>query len=420
MPAPAAAGGGPVAQGGSGGVTPEIQGMLQNYRSRSVPGIAPVTVGQNQQATPGFYGGAPVGAVTNATGTTSTAGQSAVATVNQGQSNQTRGQQEQNISDLSAASRGLMPSAAEIQLRQSTDRNVANQLALASALQGRSPGGALKQASDASGAINAQAAGDAAALRANEQAAARNTLAQTLYGVRAGDITPEITNAQLGNATGIANAGNVTTTGIANAHNLTNVSQSNAAQANDLTSLRASLANAAGISSANNATSASQTNANNSTQLVGQQAQINQQSAVDNAANMLKARGLDDDQIARFMQSLVTSKGQDLGFTTDTQRNLISQQLGLGGLDIDRQRLALAISQQSWNQAKDVLNTVGTGAAAIGSSQWFQNLLNGTSSNSATASDYSPNLSSSNYGNADVWTATGNQSGETTGEPELT
>ena len=435
---------------GANGITPEIQAMLQRFQSRGAPPIAPVTVGQGQQAqagvanpatvgpaaraSAGFFGGAPVGPAALAAGSTSTAGTSNATQVNQGQSNQTRSQQEQSIADLVAASRGLVPSAAEIQLHQATDRNVANQFALASALQGRSAGGALKQASDQAGAINAQAAGDAAALRANEQANARVALSNSLFGVRQGDITPEITNAQLGNATGIANAGNITTSnvnnakilsdiaagnaaeqnklsalqstlvnqaGINNANNATTVNVNNADQQNMLTGKQADLQNAAAIANANNATSASQTNANNSTTLVGKQADINQQSAVDNVTNMLKARGLDDDQIARFMQSLVTSKGQDLGFQTDTQRNLIAQQLGLGGLGIDQQKLALAASQNDWNKTKDILTLGGSAATTVGSSQWFQNLLNGKSSNDTTAVDGGPGSSFATTGSTD-------------------
>lgn len=110
------------------------------------------------------------------------------ATIDQGASDQTRGQQETSLAGLRAAATGAVPSAAELQLRQTTDRNVKNQYALAAALQGRSAGGALKQASDATGDLNAQAAADAAVLRANEQAAARTAESNALSGVRGQDI----------------------------------------------------------------------------------------------------------------------------------------------------------------------------------------------------------------------------------------
>jgi len=110
------------------------------------------------------------------------------ATIDQGASNQTRAQQETSLAGLRAAATGAVPSAAELQLRQSTDRNIKNQYALAAALQGRSAGGALKQASDAAGELDAQSAADAAVLRAKEQSDARNAESAALSGVRGQDI----------------------------------------------------------------------------------------------------------------------------------------------------------------------------------------------------------------------------------------
>lgn len=127
------------------------------------------------------------------------------ATIDAAGDQQTRGQQEQLLSGLQAAANGAVPSAAEIQLRQTTDRNVANQLALASALQGHSVGGALKQASDASADINSQAAAASAILRAKEQADARAQLATTLSGVRSADQGLAVHQADLTQGTQVQN-----------------------------------------------------------------------------------------------------------------------------------------------------------------------------------------------------------------------
>lgn len=432
------------------GITPEIQAMLNSYQNRQAPtvnaaSLSPAAQAQTAQigplATASAQQAAAERAQASAAGATSidpaamaaaqraAAERSGYTNLDLTQSNATRAQQQGSIADLIAASRGQVPSAAEIQLHQATDRNVSNQLALAAALQGRSPGGALKQASDATGAINAQAAGDAAALRANEQANARNALSQALSGVRGQDIgTAEtqagltqgvnLANAQLGTSVNQSNAALGTQTNLSNAAALnaraqaqaqlqqqrllenaqlaTAVSQSNASlgtQANlqnaqlgtQTNMFNAGQTNTAAIDQAQLGQQANLFNTGQTNTFAQQQATMQQQAALANADNQLKAMGLDDEQRARFLQALVTSKGQDLGFTTDTQRNAIAQQLGLGGLDVQRQQLALAASQQTWNQAKDVLGAVGTGAAAVGSSDWFKSLMSGSSPNSSTA-----------------------------------
>jgi hypothetical protein len=109
-------------------------------------------------------------------------------TINRTEDEQIRQRQQDLLTGLQAAADGKVASAAELQSRQTLDRNVANQYALAASLQGRSPGGALKTAADATGDLNARAAADAAILRATEQAGARSTYGNTLSGVRGQDI----------------------------------------------------------------------------------------------------------------------------------------------------------------------------------------------------------------------------------------
>jgi hypothetical protein len=83
------------------------------------------------------------------------------------------------------AAKGGAPSAAELMLRDQASRNAANSFGQAAALQGRSSGGALRQALISSGAIQSQAARDAAILRAREMEAARAGLVQAVQGQQA-------------------------------------------------------------------------------------------------------------------------------------------------------------------------------------------------------------------------------------------
>jgi hypothetical protein len=94
------------------------------------------------------------------------------------------GQQQANINDLANAAAGRVASPAQLQLQQQAARNAANQYGLAAALQGRSPGGALRQASMGSVATQADANTQMAILRAKEQADARNALIQALSSAR--------------------------------------------------------------------------------------------------------------------------------------------------------------------------------------------------------------------------------------------
>lgn len=397
-----------------GGLSPQIQSMLATYQAgRPTPAIAPTKVGEAQQATAGYASAPTVGPAQQATASTVNAptlgpvaqGQASqanatdavTAMIDQHYSDQTRAQQQQSIAGLTGAANGTIPSAAELQLRQTRDANVANQLGIAATLQGRSAGGALKQASDATGAINAKAAADAAILRATEQATARGQLSTALQGVRTSDIDVASNQGQLTSAANIATAANRTGvsqtnatlgTGVStanaaqanqmaqkqgdlslqagetNANNATQTSQYNAGQGNMLTAKQADLLSQAGITNANNATSASATNANNSTSLVKTQADIDAQRSMNDVINQLKARGLDDEQIRAFIQSMVTSKGQDQQYAVSSQRNAIDQQNNLANQDILRAAAA-------WGKAKDVTTLVGSGATAIFSSKPF-------------------------------------------------
>lgn len=111
----------------------------------------------------------------------------AQADTDRGLGNQTRGQQEASIQDLTDAAHGVVPSAAELQLKKQAGIDAARQYGLAAALQGSNPAAALRQASMGAATVAGTANQDAATLRANEQANARTALANTLANVRQGD-----------------------------------------------------------------------------------------------------------------------------------------------------------------------------------------------------------------------------------------
>lgn len=100
---------------------------------------------------------------------------------------QTRAQQQDSITGLTAAANGTAPSAAELQLKQQAGIDASRQYGLAAALQGNNPGAALRQASLGAAQIAGTTNENAAINRANEQATARGQLASTLANVRAGD-----------------------------------------------------------------------------------------------------------------------------------------------------------------------------------------------------------------------------------------
>ena len=389
--------------------------MIDAYQQgRPAPAIERTTVGTSQPAVAGHSAAPKLGPAAQATAGTTTAPTVASTTIDQTQSNQTRGQQEQSLSDLFAASRGLTPSAAELEFRKNADRNVANQYAMAAALQGRSAGGALKQASDAAGDINARAAADASILHAKETEAARQALSLALQGVRTSDITAAGDQGRLDSAQALKQGDLSSIAGVTNANNTTTVNTTNAQQTNDVAKYGAGLENATGIANANNDTSASNTNANNSTTLVGKQADIDAQRAQNDVINQLKARGLDDEQIGRYLQAITTgrgqdiqagtaARGQDLQFQSDAARNATARELGISDI-------ALRSAVADWNKTKDITTLTSSLLTAGASNSAVQKLISGLTSGGADGypgtEPYTPGV---DYGYS------GNNSADTTG-----
>lgn len=174
-----------------------------------------------------------------------------------------RSNQEGLVSGLQGAIAGTDPSVAAILLRQATDRNIANQYALAASSPGMSAGLAQRQAMMGAADLNSKAAADNAILRAKEITDARAQLAEVLGAQRTADINVATTQytgeqgvnsdfAKAQNDRSNLNAQLLNTSNISNASNDTNVSQSNAQNRTTVNTTAASLANAIEIANANN------------------------------------------------------------------------------------------------------------------------------------------------------------------------
>lgn len=128
------------------------------------------------------------------------------ATINQGPQDQFRGRQMSLADALQAQSMGQGPSLAQLQLRQGTDRNIAQAMALGASQRGGSPGLAQRQIAQQTAAANQQAAMQAAQTRMAEQLAAREQLGGVLQGGRGQDIGLATSQAQLDQERNLANA----------------------------------------------------------------------------------------------------------------------------------------------------------------------------------------------------------------------
>lgn len=126
--------------------------------------------------------------------------------VDQSQIDPLRARQNASLDDLTAASKGLVPSAAELQAKIQADRAASQQFGQAAALQGgMSAGGALRQASTGAAQVLGDVANQNAVLRANEQAQARQQLVGALSGVRGAEQDLGTTNAGLTQQGNLAN-----------------------------------------------------------------------------------------------------------------------------------------------------------------------------------------------------------------------
>lgn len=105
-----------------------------------------------------------------------------------GQEQQSRQGQSSLIQALQDQMVGRGASLADGQLRQATNRNLAQQLAIAASGRGVSPAIAQKMAAQNAASINQQAAADSAIIRQQEMLSAQQQLANALNSQRQGDL----------------------------------------------------------------------------------------------------------------------------------------------------------------------------------------------------------------------------------------
>ena len=120
---------------------------------------------------------------------------------------QFRGQQQSLAQQLSAQSRGEGPSVAGMQLKQATDRNLAQQLAMQAGASGANAAAARRQAANQAGVLGQQAAGQSAMLRLQEQQAAQQQLAGVTAQGRQADIAMATADADRNLRANLANQG---------------------------------------------------------------------------------------------------------------------------------------------------------------------------------------------------------------------
>lgn len=197
--------------------------------------------------------------------------------------------QEGLVSGLQGAIEGKDPSVAAIMLRQATERNQANQFALAQAASGGNVGFAQRQAMINSADINQQSIGQQALLRAQEIATARGQLGSVLSSGRESDIGLATSQAGMTQQVKLANAGFTNTANMTQAQLDQAIKLANAGFKNTATTTQAQLdqatsalnvtqKNQVALANANNALDAAKTNV-----ALAQQVALANQSAENNA-----------------------------------------------------------------------------------------------------------------------------------------
>lgn len=127
------------------------------------------------------------------------------AQIDPSQQAQFRGGQAQLVSDLQAQAAGNGPSLAQDQLRQGTDRNIAQAMALQASQRGTNAASGMRNIAQNTALANQQAAQQAATLRVQEQLAGREQLGNVLGAARGQDIGLASTDAQLLQQANMAN-----------------------------------------------------------------------------------------------------------------------------------------------------------------------------------------------------------------------
>ena len=134
-----------------------------------------------------------------------TAPSAGAASVNQVPQAQFRKGQMDLVAALQAQAAGQGPSLANAQLRQATDRNISQSMALQNSARGGNPAMAARNIGNQAANLNQQAAGQSAINRMQEQATAREQLASVLGAGRAADIGLATSDAGFAQQSGLAN-----------------------------------------------------------------------------------------------------------------------------------------------------------------------------------------------------------------------
>lgn len=196
------------------------------------------------------------------------------ATINQRPQEEFRNQQEALASQLMAQTQGQGPSLAQSQLKQATDRNISQQMAMAASQRGATAGQGLRQVAQNAAMANQQAAQQSADLRMQEQMAAQQQLAGVAGAAREQDIGLATNQAGLQQQTALANQ-----------------------------------------------------DASNQFKLT--QAQLNQEAAANNQQSSLQMTGLNDANSQFLNQGLMTMEQQDREALMAKQKLEVDQKLGI-------------------------------------------------------------------------------------------
>lgn len=342
---------------------------------------APITAEQIQAAQIAAYQAAVgPGAITAGQSTAAVADPSVKAALaNYDTTNElaARGGQDELVAGLKGAIAGTDPSVAAIMLRQATDRNVANQYALAASAPGMNAGLAERQAMLGASDINSQAAASEAILRAKEITDARAQLADLLGAQRTGDINVATTqytttqgvnsdyataqntrsglNAQLSNSTGIANANNTTSANTSTATLAAQIAEANAKNEADRAAKQADLNQTASTTNAGNDLTAQ----TNTSQLAQAIALANAKAANDAATTNANNTNTTNNNNAG---NVVTTRGQDI----TSKQNAAGDALTASGQGVTA--AAAAADAQAKKAAADAALAGGLATALVSKS----------------------------------------------------
>lgn len=294
----------------------EIQILQDNARDREAPQAEAARRWELAQSQ-----GATLGPTERAQGAQlGPAAQGNAATIGR-QDEQFRQGQANLAATLQAQANGQGPSLAGAQLREATNRNIRQQMAVAAA-QGGNPAAAQRSAALNAIAANRQAGIDAATMRVQEQLAARQQLAGVLDSGRAQDIGVNTSQAQLAQQMGLANM---------DASNNFALTQAQLAQAN--AQFNAGQGNTMSLEQARLLQQNQQFNAGAANEMYGQNFQAAQQTAMQNLAAKLQMQGLNDEQTRAYLQMKLASREADRQAAIDYERLKTQQNVGLQGIE---------------------------------------------------------------------------------------